>query len=210
MPITLTCPHCKTTLSAPDDSVGKKVRCQKCQGITDVTPVVPQATVVSPNELIPCGTCKRMIAPTAKSCPGCGAANTWVHPEIQRFIDNRDSFTTTPPFRYSHDAVVLQGTADVKKGFHAFQDYSAKLLIGGALGIFVGIITPPPIAVLAWMVGPLALIAGLVLTCISLFDEGQSTDYVVNFSIDFSQPTPRWSSDDEAHWQEVKAFFFSS
>lgn len=209
MAITLVCPFCKITLNAPDDSVGKKVRCQKCQGVIDVTGILPPQAA-APNELIPCGTCKRMIAPTAKSCPGCGAANTWVHPEIQRFIDNRNSFVNTPPFQYTYDAVVLQGTAEVKKGIHAFREHSAKILIGGAVAVLFGIIAPPALAVLAWTVGPLAIVVGLILTGMSLFQEDHATDYVVRFSVDFSQPTPRWSSDDEVHWQEVRTFFLGN
>lgn len=216
MPVTLSCPHCKTKLSVPDSAVGKTVQCPKCQARTVVPAVIPTAVLVtappsavlSPTNLIACSACNRMIALTANACPGCGAANTWVHPEIKRFIDSCNSFTNTPPFQYSHQAFGLQGMAEVKRGVHASLDYGIKAGAAGFLCCVAGIFTPAVLSLLLWMIGPLLLLGGMVIIAVVMFQTDRSTDYVLRFSIDFSQSPPTWTSDDDAYWQEVRAFFF--
>ena len=90
MPTTINCPHCKAKLGVPDNAAGKTIQCPKCQGrtaIPAITAPVPVAAL-SPGKLIACSACQNMIALTATACPKCGAANTWIHPEIKRFIEN--------------------------------------------------------------------------------------------------------------------------
>ena len=216
MPVTLSCPHCKTKLSVPDSAVGKMVQCPKCQGRTVVPAVIPTAilvtppplTVVSPTNLIACSACNHRIAMTAKACPSCGAANTWVHPEIKRFIDSCNSFTNTGPFQYSHQAFGLQGLAEVKRGAHAHAEYGIKAVGAGLLCCFAGIFIPGVLGLLLWMIGPLLLLGGMVIFAIVMLQTDRGTDYFLKFSIDFSQSPPTWTSDDDAYWQEVRAFFF--
>ena len=40
MSIAVTCPHCQTTLKAPDQAAGRNVKCPKCGGVF----VMPYAT----------------------------------------------------------------------------------------------------------------------------------------------------------------------
>ena len=49
---------------------------------------VPDAVPPFSRRLIACATsAAHRIAIDAESCPSCGAKNTWVHPEIKRFLD---------------------------------------------------------------------------------------------------------------------------
>jgi hypothetical protein len=48
---------------------------------------MPSELRTAGNTLIPCPSCGREIAASANSCPGCGAVNSYVHPEIKRFIE---------------------------------------------------------------------------------------------------------------------------
>ena len=159
MPISIVCPHCKTMLDVADDAAGKAVRCAKCQGVSTVIVSEPvQPATISTNELIACRACNHMIARAARTCPGCGAPNTWIHPEIQRFINGCKSFRNTPPFQYVHEALILQGTAEVKKGGHATADKAIKAMGIGGLCFILGPFLPPSLAYLAWIVGPLGLL----------------------------------------------------
>lgn len=38
------------------------------------------------HSLIPCESCGHEISPDVEVCPKCGAANTWVHPTLERVI----------------------------------------------------------------------------------------------------------------------------
>ncbi len=43
------------------------------------------------NELTECATCKGSLAALAAVCPHCGAPNTYVHPNIQLFLKQKDT-----------------------------------------------------------------------------------------------------------------------
>jgi len=47
MPISVACPTCGTKLKAPDDAVGKKVKCPKCASLIDVLAPEDEAAVRS-------------------------------------------------------------------------------------------------------------------------------------------------------------------
>src|SRR5205085_12322442 len=51
MPIDVTCPNCKATLRAPDASAGKKIKCPKCETITEVPAAAQSAP--SPVSAVP-------------------------------------------------------------------------------------------------------------------------------------------------------------
>src|ERR1700744_2185676 len=106
-----------------------------------------------PVNLIPCASCSHRIAPVAKVCPKCGAPNRWVHPEIQRFLDNLGEFEHLPSFDYSLEAYKLQGPASVQRGAAALLGHGVKALAGGVLFFLYGMVGTSVLASLAFAIG---------------------------------------------------------
>jgi len=158
-------------------------------------------------KLIACQACGNRIATTARSCSRCGAANGWVHPEIERFMASLDQFGHMLQFEVRHDGIVLKGTAEVMRGEKALGQYVVITLIGGILCLIYGLVSSSVLAVLALVLGPLALIASIVLTIVLVLHQGKPTDFFVTFTVDFRQDPPQWWSDDEDFWRDVRVFF---
>src|SRR5438045_4028977 len=102
MPILTSCPHCKTSLQAPDNTAGKPVRCSVCKQVFVVPVAVPvaaapagvatnagpsapppRASAKAPQAAPPppptptlaagqCPACKSPLLPGAISCMDCG------------------------------------------------------------------------------------------------------------------------------------------
>src|SRR5262245_26615571 len=49
MPISVTCPSCEATFRLADEMAGKKVKCQKCQGVIAVSASAKDATPAKKN-----------------------------------------------------------------------------------------------------------------------------------------------------------------
>lgn len=153
--------------------------------------------------LVPCPACGQDIAPAANACPKCGNPNTWTHPEIQRFNQAVGSFTRTPPFGYEGKSFVLTGTAKVPEKSSTLADAGRLLSAVGLLSMIGGLFFP----IIPFHLGSLAFIAGIVCLALAGKTDFKPTDQTKQFRIDFSQIPPRWSSDDDVFWQEVKEFF---
>lgn len=61
--------------------------------------------------LIRCEACSREISTLAAQCPGCGAPNTWIHPDIRKFIDAKDKINTVAKFEFQYNKVEIWGTS---------------------------------------------------------------------------------------------------
>jgi hypothetical protein len=156
-----------------------------------------------------CKACGQQIATMASACPKCGAPNKWVHPEIERFRRSLGQFNHMPSFNVNWDRFLLKGTAEVKRGARALGDFAVKAMAAGLLCIMVGWLLPGALGILVpWVVGPLAFFGGLIVFLITVFQKDNVTDYFVSFIIDFSQSPPKWQSDDDQFWEDVKEFFF--
>ena len=68
---------------------------------------------------------------------------------------------------------------------------------------------PGALGLLLVVIGPLILIGGIVLMLVPIFGNDKTTDFVVAFVVDFSESPPRWQSDDDEFWKDVKQFFFA-
>ena len=132
MPLILKCPNCHSRLKGPNKAKGRTLPCPTCNQpfvvtnsvIVDDDSTIPPSPLQGPTapvpvrtaNLITCPACGKTIAPAAKVCPGCGNPNTYVHPEIQRFMDARTSFQQMPQFNYKMDGFILSGSAVREKG----------------------------------------------------------------------------------------------
>lgn len=218
MAITLTCPSCSTKLRGPDGAAGRRVSCPKCKKpiyVPAATPSDDDGTIplASPygqttpgassvQNLIPCAACGHQIAPAAASCPQCGNPNRYVHPEIQRFVNAAQSFRHMPQFHYKVDGFVLSGWASAQKGAVKTSSQGIKLVLAAVLIGMFGTAIPPLLPIAG-----LLLVIGFILHSSTIFSGVQPTDYFTRFSIDFNQVPPKWQSDDDAYWKEIKAFF---
>src|SRR5437764_787370 len=56
---------------------------------------------------------QRLQLESSKTCPGCGGANSWVHPTIQAFL--MTEFPDMPHFQYQNNSTAVAGIAEKKK-----------------------------------------------------------------------------------------------
>lgn len=215
--IAFTCPGCTKAFSVKDDFAGRKTKCPKCHAVllvptlipTPAPPRVPAPAKTAAPKLMRCNACGQEMARAAAACPKCGAPNNWVHPEIERFLNSIGQFDHMPPFDVNWDRFILRGTAEVKRGAHALGDFGGKAMAVGLLSMLLGAFLPGTLGILVpWIIGPLGLFGGLVLILVSSLGNYKASDFVVTFTVDFSQSPPRWQSDDDEFWKDVKQFFF--
>jgi DNA-directed RNA polymerase subunit RPC12/RpoP len=217
--IAFVCPICAKGFSVKDEFAGRKTKCPKCK--TDLLVPTPVPAVVPPpvpapvktpaQKLMPCNACGQEMAIAAMACPKCGSPNNWLHPEIERFRNSFGQFGNMPAFKVNLDRFILSGTAEVKRGIHALLDFGMKLSAVGFLSMLLGAFLPGTLGILVpWVIGPLGLLGGFVIILVSTFGKDKTTDFVVSFVIDFSQSPPRWQSDDDEFWKDVKHFFLPS
>lgn len=142
--------------------------------------------------LTSCVACGRDIAKEAASCPGCGAPNKWVHPEIMRFLEalrNTSTFNRIPRFKVDWDKYFLVGV-DERSQQNA--ENTQGLLSGFGL----------------WT--PLTLNGLFLQTCFhattSTLIQSSQAD-VKKFYIDFSTSPALWATTDDRHWADVLQFF---
>lgn len=164
-----------------------------------------------------CHACGKRIAPDAVSCPRCGEKNEWVHPEIQRFYDAQDDgeFDHLPPFEVTcDDGFLLEGKAFVKKTAAEYlPEFSwlcvtqfwknatlGPLLLISVFGIIVFAAIFPAMVIVILAVNLLvfgyAFCAG--------WNEARSCKL---FSVDLRHGEPRWWSNDDDFWWEIRTFF---
>ncbi len=217
MGISVICHSCGVNLKAPDKAAGRSIPCPKCKASNFIAPTTKAATTTPPTTvkrdtpetqaLIVCNTCQRQIAATANACPGCGAANRWVHPEIERFNVQAGKLETKSPFKYDHTNTWIRGYATVKR-------QKPQAIVGGWCLIILGVV---PFGL--WCLGllqrhPEAALASLAFIPLGiglLIAAGFMKDLPedVKFQVDLATTPPTWQSNDDEFWKPVKEFFLS-
>jgi hypothetical protein len=142
--------------------------------------------------LIGCKTCRYAISKEAAACPKCGAPNTWLHPEIARFVRCLDEFDHMPRFDVRWDRYILVGQTVYQPGLiDAAQNFI------GSLGFFA----PLSIKGIASMAAACAMQSGVV----QLLESAKPG--VEAFGINFSLRPAEWDSTNDRFWADVMDFF---
>jgi predicted Zn finger-like uncharacterized protein len=174
----------------------------------DVIPVLPaasgpEAAAVLPScptpqavsKLTGCFACGREIAKEAATCPGCGAPNRYLHPEILRFQSGLSRFHHLNRFQHQARADVLAGWSEEVQGVlagmasHWINSLGFTSLGGGLSG--------------AGQLARASLIQGSAVGILDHFRAKGTKAFVVNFGFD----PPIWQSTDDAYWGDVVDFF---
>jgi GYF domain 2 len=156
---------------------------------------------------VPCAACQHLIATTASTCPQCGAPNTWVHPEIKRFRDNCNTVSAPQSFEFVSTSTILRGYTQVKVTTETSMEKAIKVGTISVISIMLGALTP-----LSGLIVPIASIVlffSFEAMLIASLDKTPLPPPITlpEFTLDFSQTPPRWSSNDEEFWKGVKGFF---
>jgi DNA-directed RNA polymerase subunit RPC12/RpoP len=176
-----TCPGCGRVIPLQPHELSWIIECPRC------------STWFDPSEdygpLISCPACGRALAKEAVSCPGCGAPNRWVHPEIVRFYNSIRQFHFPNLIQCNYEKYVLTGVD---------QRFSQNAQDIAALTNSFGVLAPLNI-------GGLAMIAGVHFGRIQVQEWARKR--IKAFRIDFAYSPPAWSSTDDAYWSAVMDFF---
>jgi hypothetical protein len=144
--------------------------------------------------LIPCDVCGRQIATQAAACPGCGAPNEWLHPEIRAFLrEQREYGFGIRNLKTEARGCVLTGYARRPRGL---LDAAGQAV--GSLG-FIGPAT----------LGGIVGVLGASMAARAVADElrrAAGPDGEA-FLIDFRTEPPGWQSTNDDFWDEVMCFF---
>ncbi|MBL8822292.1 MAG: DUF3784 domain-containing protein [Planctomycetia bacterium] len=218
MSISITCSSCGSKLRAPDKTAGRSILCPKCKtsctvpNVNNPTPgnaATPQPTVPVQSSqtkaLIPCETCQKSMAVTANACPACGAANTWVHPDIVRFNQEKHKLQLKAPAQVYTSSTYAFGNATVKR-------QKQQNIVGGwsvmVIGIapfllsYIGFFKNHPDMVLYSL---LFIPLGIGVLIYAAFQKDLPED--VKFEVHLTESPPRWQSNDDEFWKPVKDFF---
>ena len=232
MSISITCTSCDTQLKAPEKASGRSIPCPKCKAVLTVPHIIMAKAVVAPNPpthnnpansesttLTPCRTCQRQIAATAHSCPGCGAPNGWIHPDVDRFLKNLDKIKLPASFKHDSTKTGVHGTAKILTPGPASQWF----LIAGGLGILLIVIS----LALSNYLGvnmrstststffslsngsTLTFTGGLILIVLAAALRNAAFQQRW-FKIDLSMTPPTWESNDDEFWKPIREFFLKS
>lgn len=138
--------------------------------------------------LIACNSCDSKIAKSAATCPSCGAANTWIHPEIERF---RARVSELPPvgatYRWTSTEIAGMGPASRGAAMRVLTAAVVVLAAGTVLGQ-------------AWLLG----IGGILLAVGAAMSVLLRGSAIPQCRMDFSTDPPRWESNDEKYWAPLR------
>jgi len=147
------------------------------------------------------------MAVTANACPACGAANTWVHPEIVRFNQQIDRFQLKAPAQFYSSSTFVHGNATVKReklqntlgGCSLIEIGIAPFLLS-----YIGFFKKQPDVVLYCL---LLIPLGIGVLLYAAFQKDLPED--VKFEVYLTESPPRWQSNDDEFWKPVKDFFLN-
>jgi hypothetical protein len=149
---------------------------------------------IAESKLTTCEACQSPIAKEADACPKCGAPNTWIHPELERFFRRIRTFRRW----YPNFAAEAKGSVLVISSTRSkqFMDYAANA-VGG-----LGVIAPLSL-------GGLALVLGASIGTQYAADaiRQKAGPYTQVLAIDFRHDPPRWSSTSDDFWEDLIEFF---
>jgi len=141
------------------------------------------------------------MATTADSCPNCGARNTWLHPEIERFRKGFEQIKDRPECKVHWDRVSMWGQADVERGVSRLTVFSLSCLV---LGLFQVVLVGG-----YWsLLGGVLLFVGFVTLLVRVLFPPKKLPTFVTFRVDFSTSPPEWTSNDEEYWRPIKDYIF--
>jgi hypothetical protein len=143
------------------------------------------------NLLNDCPACGKSIAQTADTCPGCGAKNTFIHPNIEKLIAVANTVTTRA-WKYEYKRLQMTGVTVNTKADSLTKVQNGMFVAGFLMWLFLR----SPFSLLGILIGfmgfgVLAYVKGL---------ERQDKQFVV----DYSSGKPVWQSNDDAFWGKVK------
>lgn len=142
--------------------------------------------------LTPCSACKKSISVQAETCPSCGAPNDWLHPAIQRLVEQKDQLGKAFNFRYKRHEV-WGGT-----------ERKVPIVINVICWtLFIGIFSVAYLfGAVGLAFGPIGLITTVILfvgySCVVPFVFGKKQSFEANLL------TKQWQSSDDDFWREVK------
>lgn len=147
------------------------------------------------------------MAVTANACPACGAANTWVHPDIVRFNQEKHKLQLKVPAQVYSSSTYAFGNATVKR-------QKQQNILGGWSLIVIGIAPlllsyigffkkQPDVVLYSLLLMPL----GIGVLIYTAFQKDLPED--VKFEVDLTETPPRWQSNDDEFWKPVKEFFLN-
>lgn len=145
-------------------------------------------------KLIPCAACGDEIATSARSCPKCGAENTWLHPVVKSFLTKPARYDS-PEHEFRYNSTQISGWCEKAKTRSSF-----KLMhIGLAVCLFslIVILISPGLA-------SFLLLIGVGLTIFGQLRQGPGLDFQHEFRADFSNDSFQWWCDDNAFWEPVR------
>jgi hypothetical protein len=153
-----------------------------------------------------CSSCGNQIAFTAATCPKCGAPNNWLHPEIERFAKSLEKNNVLPAkSSVNWKAFRIWGSGlkkNPRQDIHPM-NWGPKLMgVSLLVGILGGIINVALIAI-----APILFFVGLIASLVGMLSDTVPIDQPVEFQLDFSCSPPKWSSNDERYWADVRQFF---
>lgn len=202
----------KLTVASGKNYVVREGRFQEAAGSTDVRRTV-------------CQHCKKDTPMSAEKCPHCGAWNKYLHPEIQRFLDNKEKINVRSllAWNFQHDREELAVTYNgiFRPRFH--------MLKAGGIGLGICLFTlikwwnlfPKGIGevvmllqILLSVVGTIFLLyagLGLLIWFWNIFVQAMAgmrpESHEKHLVINFATTPPQFQTNDERFWAAILEFF---
>ena len=145
---------------------------------------------------------------TANACPACGAANTWVHPDIVRFNQEKHKLQFKAPVQVTTSSTYAFGNATVKRQKEQNILCGWSLIIVGIVPFLlsnIGVFKFRPDAVLYSL---LLIPLGIGVLIYAAFQKDLPEE--VKFEVYLTESPPRWQSNDDKFWKPVKETFLNS
>ena len=155
-------------------------------------------------QLLQCSACTHAIAPSAASCPKCGAMNTYEHPKITSM--KRLRLDEKVGFDYEATSLVVEGKMHSSTelfGILPFLSILAAIVVGffGGLLSFSGLLLAAAQLLCGFLF--IAGMAGIGVFILKLIF-GRPAD---TFRIEFVSGSPVWTSTNDQAWAPVKKHF---
>jgi hypothetical protein len=152
--------------------------------------------------LIKCSVCNAEIAKTAESCPKCGAKNSYVNPNIGRFISEANSgrFRTVVQYEYAGDIVAGRIAKESSKIVWAMWMFGLGIQLPALiLSTFFNAfsISQPLIGI-----GVVVCSIALMITLYKSFFQGEKI-----FRVEYLDDKVQWQSNDDLAFDEYKRYF---
>jgi hypothetical protein len=149
----------------------------------------------SNQNLIKCEACNKDISTLADKCPGCGAPNNWIHPNIKHFLSMKDQTGMSKRFIFHRNKTEIWGETAVQGlpwyvWIAVIFSFLILLWLGG---MFSGIIFGAMFESLVILIG-----GGYV-----VFKVARKFTLTKNFKANLQLGT--WWSDDDDFWLPVRS-----